>query len=141
MTAYRKFEDRHALLASLFNRELEDMLQQVSAERESYDDRIADTVVLGVHALNNNALMQAVLRYEPEQLTEWITGRLGRTQRRARELLRQLVIDGQAHGQVRPGDPDQIALTLVLVAQTFVFAHRIGGSETELHKLVKGYLT
>lgn len=141
MTAYRKFEDRHALLAALFNRELQDMLGQVGADHERFEDRIADTVVRGVRALNDNPLMQAVLRYEPEQLTEWITGRLGRTQRHARELLRDLIVAGQAQGDLRPGDPDQIALTLVLVAQTFVFAHRIGGTETELHKLVKGYLT
>ena len=141
MTAYRKFEDRHSLLAALFNRELEDLLQRATANSQRYDDLIADTVVAGVDALNDNPLMQAVLRYEPEQLTEWITGRLGRTQRHARELLRELVTEGQARGEVRAGDPDQIALTLVLVAQTFVFAHRIGGSQTELHKLVKGYLT
>jgi AcrR family transcriptional regulator len=141
MTAYRKFEDRHALLAALFNRELQDILGKVGADHERFDDRIADTVVHGVRALNDNPLMQAVLRYEPEQLTEWITGRLGRTQRQARALLRDLVAAGQAQGDLRPGDPDQIALTLVLVAQTFVFAHRIGGTETELHKLVKGYLT
>jgi hypothetical protein len=34
-----------------------------------------------------------------------------------------------------------MSLTLVLVAQTFVFAHRIGGNESELRLLVKGYLS
>ncbi len=140
MTAYRKFDDRHALLAALFNRELEGILTQETVSEAAYDERIADLVVASVHALNQNRLMRAVLRHEPEQLTEWITGRLGRTQRQARDLLRTLVVEGQAAGQVRPGDPDQMALTLVLVAQTFVFAHGIGGSETELHHLVKGYL-
>jgi AcrR family transcriptional regulator len=140
MTAYRKYDDRHALLAALFNRELEGILAHETTVGTTYDQRIADLVVASVHALNQNPLMRAVLRHEPEQLTEWITGRLGRTQRRARDLLRAMLVDGQSQGQVRPGDPDQMALTLVLVAQTFVFAHDIGGSETELHHLVKGYL-
>ncbi len=39
------------------------------------------------------------------------------------------------------GNPDAMSLTLVLVAQTFVFAHQIGGTDAELRLLVKGYLT
>lgn len=141
MTAYRKFEDRHALLAALFNREFEDILQQATPTSESYDERVADTVVAVVGTLNENPLMTAVLTHEPEQLTEWITGRLGRTQRRAREMLRAMLVTGQHRGEIRAGDPDEMALTVVLVAQTFVFAHRIGGRDAELRQLVKGYLT
>ncbi len=48
---------------------------------------------------------------------------------------------GTGDGSVREGNPDAMSLTLVLVAQTFVFAHQIGGTDAELRLLVKGYLS
>lgn len=142
MTVYRKFPDKHAIISALFNRELGAIVAQASAlQADSQRDLIAEIVTVCVHRINEHALMQAVLKYEPEELTEWITGRLGATQRMARAVLRDLIATGQdGDGSVRAGDPDEMSLTLVLVAQTFVFAHRIGGNDAELRALVRGYL-
>ena len=139
MTVYRKFGDRHSLLSALFNREL-DAVFDGAPMVDPTPDRIAQMVVNAVDAINTHPLMDAVLRHEPEQLTEWITVRLGRTQRRAKAVLEALISAGQANGSVRPGDSDEMALTLVLVAQAFVFGHRIASPTTQLHALVKGYL-
>ena len=52
--------------------------------------------------------MQAVIRHEPEELTEWITGRLGATQRLARTVLHRLIVEGQSgsgDGSVPRGQP------------------------------------
>ncbi len=143
MTVYRKFPDRHAILSALFNRELGGIVVETSAlQADSQRDLIAEIVTVSVHRINAHPLMQAVLRYEPQELVEWITGHLGTTQRMARTLLRDLIAAGQAEGDgsIRDGDPDEMSLTLVLVAQTFVFAHRIGGNDAELRALVRGYL-
>jgi len=145
MTVYRKFPDKHAILAALFNRELGEIVAQTSRlDAPTQRDRIVEGVALTVTRINDHPLMAAVLRHEPEELTEWITGRLGGTQRLARTVLHDLIVEGQpgtGDGSIRPGNPDAMSLTLVLVAQTFVFAHRIGGNETELRLLVKGYLS
>ena len=145
MTVYRKFPDRHAILAALFNRELGGIVEQASTiAAATQAERIVESVTMSVSRINDHPLMQAVLTKEPEELTEWITGRLGATQRLARSVLRAQIVDGQpgtGDGSVRPGDPDAMSLTLVLVAQTFVFAHQIGGTDAELRLLVKGYLT
>ena len=145
MTVYRKFPDRHAILAELFNRELGRIVEQTTAiEASTQRERIVEAVALSVQRINAHPLMQSVLRNDPQELTEWITGRLGGTQRLARTVLRDLIAAGQpgiGDGSVRDGDPDEMSLTLVLVAQTFVFAHRIGGSDCELRALVKGYLS
>ena len=144
MTVYRKYPDRHAILSALFNRELGSIVAQTrDLEADNQRDLITEIVTVSVQRINAHPLMQAVLKYDPEELTEWITGRLGATQRVARAVLRDLIAAGQqgdGDGSVRPGDPDEMSLTLVLVAQTFVFAHRIGGSEAELRTLVRGYL-
>lgn len=140
MTVYRKFGDRHSLLAALFNRELGGILPS-SADGIDTPGQIADLVTGAVRTINEHPLMAAVLRHEPEQLTEWMTSRLGRTQRQAQALLRQAITNGQSTGRVRGGDPDDMAMALVLVAQAFVFGHRIGGTDIELHRLVKGFLT
>ena len=145
MTVYRKFPDKHAILAALFNREFGAIVAQTSSiDAPTQRDRIVEAIAGSVTGINEHPLMQAVLRHEPEELTEWITGRLGGTQRMARTVLRDLIVQGQAgsgDGSIRAGNPDQLSLTLVLVAQTFVFAHRIGGNESELRLLVKGYLS
>lgn len=145
MTVYRKYPDRHAILSELFNRELGTIVAQTShIEADSQLDRIVEVIAVSVTRINQHPLMRAVLRHEPAELTEWITGRLGSTQRLARVVLRDQILAGQPRtgdGTIRAGDPDQMSLTLVLVAQTFVFAHQIGGTEDELRHLVKGYLT
>lgn len=145
MTAYRRFPDRHAILAALFTRELGGIVARAGQiEAADLRGRIVEAVAVSVHNINQHPLMQATLRYEPQELTEWITGRLGATQRAGRALLRDLIVAGQpgtGDGSVRRGDPDEMALTLVLVAQTFVLAHRIGGNDAELRALVKGYLS
>ncbi|HNE90121.1 MAG TPA: TetR/AcrR family transcriptional regulator, partial [Actinomycetota bacterium] len=127
MTVYRKFPDKHAILAALFNREFGAIVAQTSTiEAPTQRDRIVEAIAGSVTGINEHPLMQAVLRHEPEELTEWITGRLGGTQRMARTVLRDLIVQGQAgtgDGSIRAGNPDQMSLTLVLVAQTFVFAH------------------
>ncbi len=145
MTVYRKFPDRHAILAALFNRELGGIVRQASTlAAPTQLDRIVEVVATSVNRINDHPLMQAVIAHEPEELTEWITGRLGATQRLARSVLREQIVAGQpgtGDGSVRAGNPDAMSLTLVLVAQTFVFAHQIGGTDAELRLLVKGYLT
>lgn len=145
MTVYRKYPDRHAILSALFNRELGSIVAQTrDLEADNQRDLITEIVTVSVQRINAHPLMQAVLRHEPQELTEWITGHLGTTQRMARTLLRDLITAGQpgtGDGSVRDGHPDEMSLTLVLVAQTFVFAHRIGGNDAELRALVRGYLT
>lgn len=144
MTVYRKFDDRQALLAALFNRELAGIVTEAfNTDAGSQRERIAASVVVAVRRINEHPLLHAVLDHEPEMLTEWMTARLGATQRLAREMLREQIIAGQTgsgDGSVRTDDPDEMALTLVLVAQAFVFSRRIGGDPEQLRPLVLGYL-
>ena len=77
MTVYRKFPDRHAIIAALFNREFGAIVAETSSlEAPDQRTRIVEAVALSVERINNHPLMQAVLRHEPTELTEWITGRL-----------------------------------------------------------------
>lgn len=145
MTVYRKFPDARAVLVALFNRELGAIVSEMrEIEADTQRDRIVEGIAMTVARINDHPLMAAVLHHQPEELTEWITGHLGVTQRLARSALQEQIVAGQpgtGDGSIRPGDPSAMSLTLVLVAQTFVFAHRIGGSSAELRQLVKGYLT
>ncbi|MEZ5186840.1 MAG: TetR/AcrR family transcriptional regulator [Candidatus Nanopelagicales bacterium] len=143
MTVYRKYPDRHAILSALFNRELGGIIARAAqVEAPTQKDRIVEAVARSVTDINAHPLMQAVLRHEPEELTEWITGHLGATQRLARTVLHEQIVQGQTGDHsIRAGDPDAMSLTIVLVAQSFVFAHQIGGSDEELRILVKGYLS
>ncbi|HQR79740.1 MAG TPA: TetR/AcrR family transcriptional regulator [Actinomycetota bacterium] len=145
MTVYRKFPDRHAIISALFDRELGAIVAEAALiQSPSQRERIVEAIALSVQRINEHPLMSRVLRNEPEELIEWITGHLGGTQRMARSALQELIVGGQpgtGDGSVRAGNPDAMSLTLVLVAQTFVFAHRIGGTDAELRRLVKGYLT
>lgn len=141
MTVYRKFDDRNEILSALFNRELGGIIEaagEVAAATQR--ERIVEAVTHAVAGIAEHPLMLSVVRHAPQELTPWMTERLGVTQRRAREVLQQLIEAGQAEGSVRPGDADEMSLTLVLVAQAHVFGHRLGASIPELRRLVDGYL-
>lgn len=144
MTVYRKFDDRQAILSALLNQELGAIVSAAfSVQAPDQRERIACAVTSAVREINGHPLMVSVLEHDPGMVTQWVTQRLGASQRLAVDMLRDQIITGQpgtGDGSVRAGDPDALALTLVLVAQSFVFSSRLGSDAGQLYPLVMGYL-
>lgn len=153
MTVYRKYDDLPRLLSALLTVELAQLLDETitrNADRPTQREQLANTAADTCAALAAHPIMQRVLAVDPEAILPLIVDRLGSTQRRAIELMREAIIAGQAEtgdGSVRDGDPHLLALTIVATAQSFVFSQRaiesadpLGHIYSELTTMVDGYL-
>ncbi|HPB72699.1 MAG TPA: TetR/AcrR family transcriptional regulator [Phycicoccus sp.] len=110
-------------------------------------DTLADTIVAGIVALRDSALVEALLHHDPELLVPYVTDRLGHSQQRLREFMRDLILAGHADGSIRAMDPDVATLTLILALAPFVLSAAIVRHEAapatvdaEVRLLVDRYL-
>ncbi len=153
MTVYRKYDDLPRLLSALLTVELADLLDETvtrNLDRATARERLAHTAADTSAALSAHPIMERVLAVDPEAILPLIVDRLGSTQRRAIELVEQMIISGQAKdgdGSIRDGDAHLMALTVIISAQSFVFSHRSisvadpsGQIYPELAAMLDGYL-
>ncbi|MBJ7330064.1 MAG: TetR/AcrR family transcriptional regulator [Solirubrobacteraceae bacterium] len=145
MTVYRRYPDVDAVLRDLMTREFGATLEEtaLAAQAAGNDgrERISRQVVAGVGALRAHPLLRKVVEAEPELLLPYVLGHLGASQRHALVLLTAAVAAGQADGSVREGDPERIARSLLLVAQSFLFSDEQAGLDAELERIADGILS
>lgn len=118
MTIYRSWPDMQTLVADLMTREWAEVLAAVPAPADEHPtpERIAEGVTAAIRALRGNPLLQRVLDLDPELLLPYLLHRRGRSQQAILDVLTPRLIAGQDVGQVRTGDPEVLARTLVLAA-------------------------
>jgi hypothetical protein len=78
---------------------------------------------------------------DPELLLPYLTDRVGSTQRIGLGHLRRQVTEGHADKSVRRGDPDAMALLLLVLVTTMVVSARLldtVGREAALRELERG---
>jgi AcrR family transcriptional regulator len=145
-TVYRRWADSDAIVASLLTREI---LGAVDAVPSTGDDRAALVRrVVGVAVrLREHPLFGALVDHEPDVLMTYVLQRLGTSQRTVLTGLRTAIATAQAGGTVRPGNPDQLATTVLLIAQSMIQSHRMVTDvlpprvwRRELAHAVDGYL-
>ncbi|QBD81379.1 TetR/AcrR family transcriptional regulator [Ktedonosporobacter rubrisoli] len=113
--AYRYFADKEAIFAALVQQTLSDgpsMTQKLLQVPGTPGQRLATLIshivaargrpeTLEVYQLLNHALYAGAM---PDDMRE----RLGKHYQMLLETMKQLIIEGQASGEVAPGDPDQL---------------------------------
>ncbi|MFR9727978.1 TetR/AcrR family transcriptional regulator [Saccharopolyspora sp. MS10] len=121
-TVYRRWPDVRTLSADLLTRELVALLPAHvdGASRAQGVDRIVRTV----SAARTHPLFVKILETDPELLITYVFDRLGASQHRILDLLDTAVRAGQATGEIRSGDPAEIAATLLLLVQSAVLSAR-----------------
>ena len=133
MTVYRRFGDVTTLVAELLTRELAAVLRASDAATAVAGDRhargrLVAAVVHGAAELERHPLWRKVVDVDPEALLPYVVDRLGGTQRVALATFRRLVHEGQADGSVRDGDPDVLAVAVLLAGQGSVMSARVAGA-------------
>lgn len=132
MTVYRRYDDLDRLMAALLTQQLGAVMAEVErrARRRATARRRAVVAITDtVAALSVHPLLRGVLDVDPEALLPLVFERFGSSQRLARDHLAEDIRAGMSRyggdGSIRPGDPDRMALALVLTAQSFVFSARV----------------
>jgi AcrR family transcriptional regulator len=121
MTIYRKWPDMRSLLADLMTREWS-ALVQVAAGGTDACERIARNGVATVRAIRANPLFARIVELDPDLLLPYLLERPGRAQRLVVEVVADQIRAGQASGEVRDGDPELLARSVVLTCHGFTLS-------------------
>ena len=139
MTIYRTWSDMPQLLGDLMTREWGSVVAGTLARVDPGDDAVTALtrgLVATVAELRENELFVRIVELDPELLLPYLLSRRGRSQQALLELLRDRIAAGQRDGDIRAGDPDAIARTLLLASHGFVFsAHTMVDDQVSLADL------
>lgn len=123
MTLYRAWPDMNSLLGDLMTREWANVL--TVSEADDYRVRVVESVIGSVQALRKNDMFERIIELDAERLLPYLIERTGRVQDLLLGFLTEGVREGQASGQIRAGDPELIASTILLQAQGFALSAQI----------------
>ena len=128
MTVYRRFPDVDAIVRELMTREFAALAAGVLERVDGADgrERLVRRLVTAIAELRDHPLMRKVIEAEPDLLVPYLLGRMGGTQRNALAIIRAGIAEGQADGSVAAHDPEALALSVLLVAQSFALATGLG---------------
>jgi AcrR family transcriptional regulator len=128
MTLYRLVPDVETLLLELMTRDLGALLTDVERDvsrRRTARSRLVASMVGVARRLPEEPLFRRVLEVDPELLLPYLTDRVGSTQRIGLGHLRRQVSEGHADRSVRRGDPDAMALLLLVTVTAMVVSARL----------------
>jgi AcrR family transcriptional regulator len=124
MTIYRTWSDMSQLLGDLMTREWGAVVATAAEvpDPSGAVERIVGTAVRAVRALRENELFVRIVELDPELLLPYLLSRRGRSQQAILDLVAEQLREGQRTGQVRHGDPDVLARTLLLATHGFALS-------------------
>jgi AcrR family transcriptional regulator len=121
MTIYRNWPDMGALLADLMTREWAGLVQ-VAPRHGTALDQLVVGVVDTVRAVRANPLFARIIELDPERLLPYLLERPGRSQSLVLSVVVDQVRAGQAAGEIRAGDPQLLARSVVLTCHGFALS-------------------
>lgn len=134
MTLYRAWPDMNSLLGDLMTREWADVVTVSSAA--DHRERIVESVVGSIKALRGNEMFNRIIELDPERLLPYLLERQGRSQELLVGFLAEGIREGQTAGEVREGDADLMAGTILLQAHGFALsAHTFASTDHQLDLL------
>lgn len=135
MTVYRRWNGLSEVLGAMMQREWNrlldldpESLKARSEQAEHVRHFLIDEVLSGVSAMRRSELLASLLEHDPELLLPYLVERLGSMHTLMRTIFAEAIRRGQADGSIKAGDPDRMAVTIVLAAQSFVTSTNAGGS-------------
>ncbi len=127
-TIYRSWSDADDVVRSALLRRVSVILSTFPAHATSRRELVYD--VLHFSALfRSDDVYGRLLTDEPEAFTRYTLQRVGSSQRLILSWLAQAIGAAQQAGSVRQDDPDEMAVMLLLIAQSAVLSH---GTVSEL---------
>lgn len=145
-TIYRRWPDIRWVIAELLTARIAGVLETIP-DRGVGREAMVDRVVLVAEHLQNDEIVQSVIRNAPTLAMVYIAERLGTSQQILIDALAEAIKDGQADGSVRPGDPHQMGAMCLLIAQSTIQSAQMveklldqSALNVELARALNGYL-
>lgn len=149
MTIYRLVPDVETLLLEVMTRDFTALLSEIEADvsrKRTARARLVALTVETARRLPDEPLFRRVLDVDPELLLPYLTVRIGSTQRLALMRVRRVVAEGQVDGSIRAGDPDLIAMGVLMAVLPWITSARLfdeigqGPALEELDRGLDGWL-
>ena len=121
-TIYRTWRDADDVVRSALLRRVASLLQEFP-ERVDSRDALVDDVLRFTSLFRADPVYKHLLDEEPEAFTRYTLHRVGSSQRLILRWLADAIAAAQAQGSVRAGEPGEIAVMLLLIAQSAVLSH------------------
>ncbi|MGI0519859.1 TetR/AcrR family transcriptional regulator [Microbacterium maritypicum] len=145
-TIYRNWSDADDVVRAALLRRVDGILSTFSADARTRT-ALVDDVLRFTTLFRSDALYGRLLADEPEAFTRYTLQRVGSSQRMILRWLARAISSAQGDGSVRPGEPQEIAVMLLLIAQSAVLSHGTvadliseAGWERELRAALDGLL-
>jgi len=121
-TIYRSWSDADDVVRAALLRRVDGILGTFSADAHTRT-ALVDDVLRFTTLFRKDPLYARLLDDEPEAFTRYTLQRVGSSQRLILQWLATAIGSAQADGSVRPGAPQEIAVMLMLIAQSAVLSH------------------
>ncbi|WP_454113204.1 TetR/AcrR family transcriptional regulator [Microbacterium maritypicum] len=145
-TIYRNWSDADDVVRAALLRRVDGILSTFSADARTRT-ALVDDVLRFTTLFRSEPLYGRLLADEPEAFTRYTLQRVGSSQRMILRWLARAISSAQGDGSVRPGEPQEIAVMLLLIAQSAVLSHGTvadliseAGWERELRAALDGLL-
>ena len=129
MTVYRRFETWDRIVSAVLTIELAQLLRKAEVESTGAPNartRAVRAMVALTLAIGDHDFLRRVAEVDPESLIPLLTRRFGQTQRAAVAHLEDLLSSGlpspAGDGSVRDDDPRLMAMTCLLMCQSYALA-------------------
>lgn len=121
-TIYRTWSDADDVVRAALLRRVGRLIDRLPAIAESRA-ALVDDVLAFIALFRADEVYGRLLDEEPEAFTRYTLQRVGSSQRLILDWLTAAIERAQTHGSVRTGAPDEIAVMLLLIAQSAVLSH------------------
>jgi len=145
-TVYRRWPSADDIIRATLLRSALRILEQFD-QLASTRSAIVEDVLRFSEIFRTDDLYGALLNEHPEAFTRYTLQRIGGSQRAILAWLSSAITLAQLHGSVRAGNPDHIAVMLLLIAQSAILSHNTVASlidestwRTELWHALDGHL-
>ncbi|WP_341945352.1 helix-turn-helix domain-containing protein [Microbacterium sp. LWH11-1.2] len=121
-TIYRSWNDADDVVRSALLRRVIGLIDQFPAPARTRA-ALVDDVMRFTALFRTDAVYSRLLDDEPEAFTRYTLQRVGSSQRMILQWLAAAIAAAQDDGSVRAGEPQEIAVMLLLIAQSAVISH------------------
>lgn len=145
-TIYRRWPDIRWVIAELLTARIAGVLETIP-DRGVGREAMVERVVLVAEHLQNDEIVQSVIRNAPSLAMVYIAERLGTSQQILISALAEAIRSAQDEGSVRTGDPHEMGAMCLLITQSTIQSAQMveklldrDALNAELARALNGYL-
>lgn len=121
-TVYRRWASADEIVRAVLHRQTVSLIAQFPEPAQSRDEIVRDVLRFS-ELFRTDALYGRLLEREPEVFTRYTLQRIGSSQRVILQWIASAIRNAQRGGTVRTGNPNDLAVMLLLIAQSAILSH------------------